>query len=55
MPLYRGTGQEMVKGVKEGSGSEAEGTADEGVATLVKAEEAMGGSGDTDAAALAEE
>jgi hypothetical protein len=45
----------MVNGVKEGSGTEAKGTADEGVAALVKAEQAVGGAGDADAAALAEE
>jgi len=45
----------MVKGVKAGSGSEAKGAADEGVATFIEAEQPVGGAGDADAAALAQQ
>jgi len=45
----------MVKGVKEGSGAEAKGAADEGVATFIEAEQPVGGAGDADAAALAQQ
>ena len=55
MALYKGTGLRLVKSRKPASGAEAGRAADEGAAALVKAEEAVRGTGNADAGAFAED
>ena len=55
MALSWGTGLLLVMSPKPVSGAEAGWTADEGATALVKAEKAMGGAGDANAGALAEQ
>jgi hypothetical protein len=55
MALSWGTGLLLVMSRKPVSGAEAGWTTDEGAAALVKAEKAVGGVGNANAAALAEQ
>ncbi len=54
MILYSGTGRRMVKSAKAELEAKASWAADEGVAALVEAKEAVRCAGDADALALAE-